>query len=174
MTIKFQPLKVFSIVVYGYTRILWLIWLWWFLFYFFSRLLIWKFVSSCNIIQEINETAKSIAILKENPISTSMEMKSEVIQNSFGHSKVVLPSGIVGIVLLRWDVSVDVHHYTESKLKFTFSKKVWPNLFLTLDLLHRFNISSPNKTLKTMTILYNFKPTWGKNCSASAIHRISN
>ena len=35
-------------------------------------------------------------------------MRSEVIQNSFGHSKVVLPSGIVGTVLPRWDVSTSI------------------------------------------------------------------
>ena len=52
-------------------------------------------------------------------------MRSEVIQNSFGHSKVVLPSGIAGTVLLRWDVSIDVHHYTKKKLMFTFSNNYW-------------------------------------------------
>ena len=34
----------------------------------------------------------------------------------YGHSKVVLPSGIVGTVPPRWDVSAEVLHYTESLL----------------------------------------------------------
>ena len=34
----------------------------------------------------------------------------------YGHSKVVLPSGIVGTVLPNWDVSTEVLHYTESLL----------------------------------------------------------
>ena len=61
-------------------------------------------------------SAKSIAILKVNPTSTSKETRSEVIQNSFGHSKVVLPSGLVGTVLPRWDVPAEVLHCSESLL----------------------------------------------------------
>ena len=57
-----------------------------------------NFDLSCN---SVIQKAKSIAVLKVNPISTSKEMRPEVIENSFGHSKVVLPSGMV--------VSVNVH-----------------------------------------------------------------
>ena len=39
---------------------------------------------------------------------------NEVIQNSFGHSKVVLPSQIIGTVLLRLDMSAEVLHFTKS------------------------------------------------------------
>ena len=54
--------------------------------------------SFCDTFNFKNETcAKSIAILKVNPISTSKEMWSEVIQNSFGHSKVVLPSALADL-----------------------------------------------------------------------------
>ena len=50
---------------------------------------------------------------------------NEVNQNSFGHSKVVLPSGIVGTLLPRWDVPVDVHHYTESNLSLLSVIMLW-------------------------------------------------
>ena len=40
---------------------------------------------------------------------------NEVIQNSFGHSKVVLPSGIIGTVLPRREVSAEVLHYKNHK-----------------------------------------------------------
>ena len=35
----------------------------------------------------------------------------------------MLPSGIVGTVLPRWDMSADVHHYTESLLSVKIGKK---------------------------------------------------
>ena len=61
-------------------------------------------------------SAKIIAVLKVNwkPFTTSC--KSATIQDSYGHSKVVLPSGIAGTMLPWGAVSIAIHHYTESLL----------------------------------------------------------
>ena len=52
---------------------------------------------------------------------------NKVIQ-SFGHSKVVLPIGIMGTVLSWWDVSIDFHHYTESLLSVIKNACWWPKM----------------------------------------------
>ena len=63
-------------------------------------------VDHIGVYADTNKNKTNIAVLKINT-STWHDVRlrplqgNDVIQNSFGHSKVVLPSGIVGTVLLR-------------------------------------------------------------------------
>ena len=65
--------------------------------------------------------------LKVNYTTCRCDMTSQG-STPYGHSKVVLPSGIVGTVLPRWGASAEVLHYTESLLSVKINSLFWVDL----------------------------------------------